>query len=133
MSIASEQARLEEELRRPFDREKYCGPDWYQVSDAETEVFGLLPEQMPTLVAVHELYFDAVDITTIHEKDRIDSLRKELPWLTQRMNDQSEWQRFAALFGISSREAHAYWSKYSFWEERMGLVTYRDEEQTEQF
>ena len=133
MSIASEQARLEEELQRPFDLEKFCGPDWYQLSEAETEVFGLLPEQMLKLTAVHELYFDAVDITTVHERDRIDSLRKELSWLTQDIADQSEWQRFAALFGISNRQAHAYWSKYGFWEERMGLVTYRDEEQPEDF
>lgn len=133
MSIQSEQEMLEEFLQMPCDLKKYCGPDWYQLSEAEAEVFGLLPEQMPKLVAVHELYFDAVDITTIHEIERIDSLRKELPWLTQGMNDQSEWQRFAALFEISSREAHAYWHMHSFWEERMGLVTYRDEEQPEQF
>lgn len=133
MSIQSERTRLEEELQRPCDMEKYCGPDWYQVNEAETKVFELLPEQMPRLSAIHQLYFDAVDITSVHEKARIDSLRQELPWLTQRMNDESEWQRFAALFGISNRQAHAYWNKYHFWEERMGVVTYRDEEQTEQF
>jgi len=129
MSIASEQARLEEELLAPFDLEKYCGPDWYQVSEAETEVFGLLPEEMPKLAAVRELYFDAVGITTSREKGRIDSLRKELPWLTQRANDESEWLRFAALFGMSNRQAHAFWSKHRFWEERLGVVTYCDEEE----
>lgn len=138
MSIAAEREQIEKQVnaehevtdsaQADFINTKYRGIDWYQLTDAEIEVFGLAPENMPRLVAAHELYYCAVEIMFEISKERVKSIRAELPWLSSGLTDGSEWSRFAALFGISNRQAHAFFCKYDFWDERMGIVTYRDEE-----
>lgn len=129
MGIATEQKQLEEYLKSPFQIEKYKGNAWFQLSEAEREVFGLEYEDMPELAAVHELYFCVIGISEEIDPSRIDSLKKELPWITEMTTDQQEWRKFAALFGLSSRKANAFFYKHEFWENRNDLTVYADEKE----
>ncbi|ORU94931.1 MAG: hypothetical protein A6F70_10295 [Cycloclasticus sp. symbiont of Bathymodiolus heckerae] len=128
MGIAKEQEQLEEYLKTPFQIEKYKGNAWFQLSEAEREVFALEYEDMRELAAVHTLYFCAIGISEEIETSRIDSLKKELPWLTEMMTDPQEWKKFAALFGIPNRKAAAFFYKHEFWETRNDLAVYADEQ-----
>lgn len=142
MSIESERKTIEERLLSEKSKAKveeidylaetYSGEDWYQLSHAEEEVFQLKLEDMPRLVAVHELYYDAVRITSQIPEERVDAIREELPWLSDCVVCEGEWQRFAALFGISSRQAGAFCEKYHFWDVRQGHIIFRDEQNTDE-
>ena len=137
MSIAKQRARIDAEVKAEFEsaahgqstpiHEKYCGYNWYQVSEEESEVFGLCPADMPKLAAVHELYFCAVEVAFVQPEAEVRSIRAELPWLSSVVVDKGEWLQFAALFGISNRQAYAFFCKYEYWEVREGLVAYQDE------
>lgn len=129
MGIASEQEQLEEYLKSSFQIEKYKGNAWFQLSEAEREVFGLEYEDMRELAAVHTLYFCAIGISEEIDPSRIDSLKKELPWLTEMTTDPKEWRKFAALFGISNRKAEAFFCKHEFWENRNNLTVYADDKE----
>jgi len=142
MSIEREIETIQQELRwmRDLDEverydvlmEKYSGHDWYQLSPAEGEVFQLGLEDMPRLVAVHQLYYDAVRITSQIPEERVNAIREELPWLSDCVACGDEWQRFASLFGISSRQAGAFCEKYHFWDVRQGHVIFHDEQNTDE-
>lgn len=130
MSIADERRRIEDEIKSTNDisvDERYRGSDWWQVTESESEIFGLLPAAMPRLSGVYMLYCCAIEIVFEISDERVRKIREELPWLSSGITNESEWMRFAELFGVSNREAHAYFCKYSFWEDRAGLATYPDE------
>lgn len=128
MGIATERKQLKEYLESSFLIDKYKGNEWFQLTEAEREVFGLEYEDMRELAAVHTLYFCMIGISTEIEQTRIDNLKKELPWLTEMTTDPKEWRGFASVFGVSHRKAEAFFYKYEFWENRNVGVIYEDEQ-----
>ncbi len=109
--------------------DRFRGPDWYQVSDCEQEVFGLLPEMMARVVTVYEIYAAIADIdhNDFHGTDLCVEARQAYPWIEPRRIDIESFQRFASLFDISNRQAHAFLFKHAFWEIRQGIAGFKDE------
>ena len=127
MGIATERKCLKEYLETPFLIDKYKGNEWFQLTEAEREVFSLEYEDMRELEAVYTLYFCIIGISIEIEQARIDSLKKELPWLFDITGCPDEWRDFASVFGVSNRKADAFFYKYEFWENRNIGVIYDDE------
>jgi len=127
MSVAKERKDLEKFLQEETDLAKYDGWQWYQLSAEEARIFDLKIEEMPKLSTVFDLYFGAIRVGSSLSEQRCASLRQELDWLKKCSPSEGEWQRFAALFGVSNRQADAFYCKHNFWEVREGLVTYGDE------
>ena len=131
MAVADERERINRFLAKPLDIGRYQGYEWWQLSDQEANIFQIPLADMPALVEVHQLYYDAINITATISSDRAEELRQELFWLTKDTVDLGEWLRFAKLFDIQFRSANAFHSKYEYWEIRQGLVHYADEETVE--
>ena len=88
-------------------RLRSLGRDWFHLSEAEEQVFGLSRERWPYLITVWQFYEGAIAITD----DALSMAEEEaLP-----------------SFSRSHREAHAVYWKQDFWGVREGLVTYSDE------
>ena len=107
----------------------FRGRDWYQLTDAEAEVFELDHDEMPRLMSVYLAYEEIVDMTMgafpIEDPLKQDVLAA-LPWLTPDTRCEIEFERFARLFQVSSRQAHGFFWKVYFWQKRQGYVVFRD-------
>ncbi len=109
--------------------EHYEGSDWWQVNEDEQGVFNLEPDTMIKIVPVY-LAFEAIagiGQNEFFELPLCEEARKELPWITQDTIIEEEFTRFASMFDISKRIAHAFFWKHSFWEIRQGHWTFEDE------
>jgi hypothetical protein len=132
-------ATIEEQLRTWIDRETQrldaLGPDhlrghnWCDVSIEEQEVFGLSPETVARVATVFDAYLAIADIALneLHGTLLCRAARKVYPWIEQGSTDSQTFIRFAKLFGVSNRQAAAFFWKHDFWQVRQGLVTYADE------
>jgi len=120
----------------------YRGADWMQLTEAEEQVFDLTLAAMPALVAIFiewEVLIGQTDGGAWPEmEDATVAIRAEHPFIeatrakrTAGTLTPSEvvegFQRFAGLFGISHRAAHAFHTKRLFWDIRRRLVLFRDE------
>lgn len=108
--------------------DRYRGPDWWQLSEAEEDVFGLVLEDMPRLLEVWVLYEDAIDITSyVRDTSIITEIREVCDWLTPLLVDRAEWTRFSKLFGVPRRLAEAYYDKWFWYNMTRNMATFRDE------
>lgn len=105
------------------------GHDWCDVSIEEQEVFGLSPETVARVVTVFDAYLAIADIAFNELRDTLlcRAARKAYPWIEQGSTDSQTFIRFAKLFGVSNRQADAFFWKHDFWQIRRGLVTFADE------
>lgn len=110
------------------------GYDWFNLSEHEAIVFGLGLDDLPALVSVWMAFEAVMDICDMFERADaalLDAVRCELPWLRQSIEARAlechEFQKFAKLFGVSNRMAHAWFSKRDFWDLRCGIIHYADE------
>lgn len=127
---------------RAADLDACRGADWTQLTEAEEQVFDLTLAAMPALVATFiewEVLIGQSDGGAWPEMEaQAASIRAEHPFIeairakraagTLTPGEVVEgFQRFAALFGISHRAAHAFHTKRLFWDIRRRLVQFRDE------
>ncbi len=107
----------------------FRGTDWYHLTDAEAEVFELDHDDMPRLVTVFLAYEEIVNMREgafpIDDPLR-QAVLAALPWLTPDTRCDIEFERFACLFQVSSRQAHGFFWKVFFWQKRQGYVVFRD-------
>lgn len=129
MGVLEEKREVDRFVEHETDLEGYRGYEWFQISDEEMMIFRLSLDQMPRLVAVYELYEAATGLRSdVISDEQVESLRSECPWLPQRETSTSDFQRFAKLFGVSYRAAHAFFTRQGFWAVRFGLSVYADEQ-----
>ena len=108
--------------------ESFRGNDWWQLSDAEQEVFGLELSQMGLLVTVYDAYEGVVGISHndfYAHKELCAGVRAALPWLTTDTGSENEFRKFADLFAIAQDKAHCIYHKISLWQYRQGLVSFQ--------
>jgi hypothetical protein len=91
-------------LSKPVDLDTYVGNDWWQISPAEAEVFGLELEDVPPLVEAWQLYEAIADIlcSDFWNSPLCIEARAALPFIENRVTAEGQWIRFAALLGIPS-------------------------------
>ena len=111
------------------------GDDWFELTEEEARIFGLNLADLPSLVAVwtaFETVLGIADSLPHASAALVEDVRAELPWLAGSIEWRAlecyEFQRFAALFGVSYRKAHAWHAKCDFHDIRSGIVFYDDED-----
>jgi hypothetical protein len=127
-----------EELKRRFTDElaairslhDYAGDDWWQLSAAEAEVFGLELDDMPALVSAWAMYEAVADIAypEFPGAALCQRLRAELPFIQPRVSDLRAWEKFAALLGIRGAKAYAWFFKYDFGQENTWIISRPDDD-----
>jgi hypothetical protein len=102
------------------------GTDWWQLSDAEEEVFAIDRERFIRMVMTWHCYADFQQPGMGQGPDR-GGPPTHPQWCGEGV-DEKEFFRFAKEFGgLTFREAHAIYAKYDFWTVRLGIVHYADE------
>lgn len=131
-----------DDLRAAFTRdlnksgpvESYRGNDWWQLSEAEEEVFGIELEDVPALASAWSIYEGIADIAhnEFHDTDLSRTVQAAYPWIVaplwvdQRVNELETWQRFARMLGIPSRRGFQWYFKRHFDDEHVNI--YSDED-----
>jgi hypothetical protein len=122
--IANLQARF---TARPESDE---GPDWWQLSEAEEEVFQIDGSRFPRMVMTYECYqaFKLISGNPAWDKKLIEQERQNRPQWCGEAIEENEFHAFAQAFGrLKHREASAIWCKQHFWTVRLGVVIFKDE------
>lgn len=103
----------------------YVGGDWWQVSAAESEVFGLEAADMPRLSTVYDAYEQVLDLGScalpVDDTD-CEAIRKAMPWLRVGTIDDGDFGRFAQAFDVLPKKAHGMFWKMMFWQVRQGYI-----------
>lgn len=109
------------------------GEDRDQLSAAERAVFLLDPARMAFLMVVYDAYHEIAGIQYggLNNDPLGEEARAALPWIAPGRSDADSFQRFAALFGISCREALAYYTRQLFRDIRDELWVFADETEEE--
>jgi hypothetical protein len=112
------------------------GRDWWQLTDAEEEVFALERERFPRMVMTWHCYdgFKRIADSPVWDDALIEQARRDFPqWCTEAQGQRApisveEFQAFAKEFGgLTFREAEAIYRKHEFWLIRVGAIKYRYE------
>ena len=127
MSLAALKTFVEQSAER--NPEEFYGHDWWQITAAEVEVFEIDLVDMPRLVGCWSAYEEVTEmaISGLFSKKVLAAARAELPWA--KPYDLFQFQRFAALVGVSQRNADAFFYKYQFWQTRNDHRRFRDEDE----
>lgn len=108
------------------------GGNWFELSEAEEEIFQIDRDRFPRMVTTYECYEALKGLSGDPQWDEklIDLARRRYPAWSGAGTDEFEFYAFAkALGGLTNREANAIWCKQHFWTVRLGVVTFRDERQ----
>jgi hypothetical protein len=106
------------------------GTDWWQLSDAEEEVFVIDRERFIRMVMTWHCYegFKLISHSPVWDKALIEQARQQHPEWCGEGTGENEFFDFAKAFGgLTHREAHAIYAKHDFWTVRLGIVHYADE------
>jgi hypothetical protein len=121
--IADRERRVAEDLNYLY------GGDWFQLSDAEEEVFHINPDRFPRMIMAYSCYeaFKLISDDPSFDRDLIEQARQLHPaWCGEGISPD-EFADFAKEFaGLSNRDAHAIYAKHDFWCERAGVNVYLD-------
>lgn len=104
------------------------GDDWWQLSEAEQQVFGLDLSEMSLLITVYDAYEGVIGVShnDFHANaDLCARLRVALPWLSKYSGSEQEFRKFADLFGVAQDKAHCIYQKIALWQYRQGLLTFQ--------
>lgn len=135
---------IDAQLREPRGLTQYIGPDWWQLSETEAEVFGISPARWPVLLAAYCAYRAFADITDVlnlgDEIDErytwpevraiLDAARRSHPdWGTtpEAFSDHGFARLAKHYASIPYREAIACWHKMHWADVRLGVIEYADE------
>jgi hypothetical protein len=133
--------QLEAEIAESEAKEKakpgfHDGSDWWQLTEAEQEVFEIDRERFPRMIMTWHCYdgFKRMADSPVWDDTLIGQARQQHPeWCTEAKRQLAEisvqeFQAFAKEFGgLTFREAEAIYRKHEFWQIRLGVVTYGDE------
>jgi len=126
------------EVQRAFHKDlqtkvNYEGTDWYQVTPEEQKVFGISLLSMRRVVTAYSYYEEILDLA--HTDYLPPAVRAVIMKdVAQRFGmepqiiDCTQFQKFARLFGISNRTAHAWYMKHEFWCVRRGIAQYPEDD-----
>jgi len=108
----------------------YIGYDWFEVSPPEISVFGLKPGEMPRLVSIVEAYEGITESAhnDFHGTAPCEEARAALPWVCDNTDDLRAFMRFCVLFGVRKRKSYALYCKMRFWEMRVGVMYFDDDD-----
>lgn len=114
------------------DPGEFEGDDWFQLSAAEEEVFGIERQRFPRMLVAWQFYQALLGVVAAadHELDErvVEAERKNWPDLVEGELSNEQFQRVAAkVAGLSNREAYAMYMKTYFWDIRAGNVPFADE------
>ena len=124
------------EAREAANPGHHDGRDWWQLTGAEEEVFGIERERFPRMMMTWHCYqgFKRIADSPVWDDALIEQARREFPqWCAEakgRLATTSldEFQAFAKEFGgLTFREAEAMYRKNEFGLIRAGIITYSDE------
>lgn len=122
------------------DEQAHIGHAYWQVTEAEIEVFMLPPRTAAKLWIIWDTYFDAVVQTADAEPGSpFARLRSEQPFLDKAMRggdkgydspyiSAESFAEFGAIFGIDRRSCNAWFWKWSFMDRRMDEAAKRRKE-----
>jgi hypothetical protein len=121
---------LKEEIERAVrarekmvERGDYTGDDWYRLTAAEGQVFGIDRGRWPRMVTAWELYEDLIDIVDPPHFDArlIEAERRKWQKLRLGVTDVRVFMDIAvAAARLTEKEAHAMFYKVEFWNVRRG-------------
>ncbi len=119
----------ESEATYKTDPDRYEGPDWWQLSEEEKEVFAIRRDRWPRMMEAWVAYEAFKKITTeFYDDADVDEARANNPDWCGESIDPTEFDKFAKkLAGLGFRESHAMYAKYDFWCVRNGITYYHDE------
>lgn len=103
-------------LSKHVDLVDYIGNEWWQLTPAQAEVFGLEPEDMPPLVLAWVLYESVANVAShdFNGSPLCVDVRVALAYVEQGVIDPSQWLPFAGLLGIREKKAYAWFYKATF-------------------
>jgi len=134
--------KLHDIIRRDIETGSHAfalnyGHDWFNLTRAEADVFGLELHDLPSLVAVWTAYEAVLDISNVLAvpPDVAAGVLAEHPWLAARASAggslaticMEDFQNFAKLFGVPFRKSHAWYTKHEYDGIRARLITFKDE------
>lgn len=107
---------FDQALTKPVDLDDYVGDEWWQLSAAQAEVFGLELDDVPPLVSAWVLYESVANIAAhdFSASPLCVEVRAALAYIEQGVIDLGHWLRFAALLGIRDKKAFAWFYKAAF-------------------
>lgn len=107
----------------------YEGDDWWQLTPAEAEVFGLELADMPALVSAWAMYEAIADIAypEFPGAELCQRARVELGYIEPRNSDCAAWETFAASLGIRHGKAFAWFFKHHFGMENTWVIERPDD------
>ena len=123
----------EDEAKAKTNPDMYRGPDWWQLSDAEEQVFDIRRDDWPRLFNVFWCYeaFKLIAHSAEWDQALIEQTRQQRPEWCDTPSTNEEFCAFAQAFGdLTNREADALYVKQQFWTVRLGVVVYADEQQS---
>lgn len=113
--------------------------DWSSLNAAESAVFGLMAADMPLLCEAWWNWLILIgDLHAPMDTELLAKARLHLPMVravhaaNPRLSPQSQpwlngWMAFAALFGLTAKQAYAFALKVHSHELRRGIVTFADD------
>ena len=111
--------------------DRYTGPDWWQLSAAEAEVFNIDRARFPVMCetwTAYERFKNLLDEDFYGPPAVIEAARRDHPeWCGPHISAE-EFAAFAmTMGGLTYREAFAIYAKQEFWGVRNGVARYADE------
>jgi hypothetical protein len=136
MTGATAHATLQEQFEallytRDIPPAAQIGPEWFQITEAELEVFEIDLDRFDRMVMAFHAYEAVKDIVqgSIWDETLLVAARADHPEWCKPEHSFPDFAAFAAVFaGITIREAHAIYYRQAFHDVRIGVTTYADEE-----
>jgi hypothetical protein len=125
MTLHDEIEKAVKSWEKTLDRRSQEGDDWYQLTQAEEEVFDIESWRWARMLTAWEFYEDLIDIADPPHFDEVlvKAERKNWPKLRLRVTEEGVFADFAvAKAGLTRKEAHAIFHKVEFWQVRSGLM-----------
>lgn len=114
------------------DPDHYRGEDWWQLSEAEQDVFDLQPAQWPRLILTFYCFqaFTGEASTAEFDDGLVAAAREQFPQWYEEGEDadrRRHFLAFAAEFGgVANRDAFATLRKQEAWDLHSGVLTFSD-------
>ena len=125
MTLHDEIENAVKSWEKTLDRRSQEVDDWYQLTQAEEEVFDIESWRWPRMLTAWAFYEDLIDIADQPHFDEVlvKAERKNWPKLRLRVTEEGVFADFAvAKAGLTRKEAHTIFHKVEFWQVRSGLM-----------
>lgn len=133
-TIAKLKAFIRADMETYANAGLHYGGEWWALSEAEAEVFGLSLDVVPSLLAIWCAFEASIDICYPWTEDHsalFAEVRQALPWIGEKAAlhqlDADDFVRFARLVDMPTRYAEAWFYKRHFQDARSGILQYKDD------